>query len=123
MRIRGEVNENPTTRGERARAKAAARIEARHVERDYLGRPMRTPSEAAAQTLSPAAAKRAQTGAARLDAWLVAQGHAATRDKAKALIAAGRVTVDGKTAKVKPSTPVSEANRVEVLPEEPSAGE
>lgn len=92
-----------TTRAERASEHAAARIKARHVERDYFGRPVQAPSPQA--SLTEGARMRARTGARRLDAWLVEQGHASSRDRAKLLIADGAVRVDG-SAKVKPSTPV-----------------
>ncbi len=47
----------------------------------------------------------------RLDAYLVQQGYASGRDKAKALLAAGYVTVNGRPTQ-KPSLSVSETDRV-----------
>jgi autotransporter translocation and assembly factor TamB len=103
-----------TTRGGRARANAVARLEARHVERDYLGRPLYAKDVDETAQLTPAAAKRAADGTSRLDARLVADGLAPSRDKAKALIAAGSVLVDGTSARLKASTPVAPTARVEL---------
>jgi len=117
MRIKPESwspdpeQKGPGTRADRASAHAAARIKARHAERDYFGRPIYKDEPKIEGT--PASVKRVRTGTVRLDAWLVSNGHAPSRDKAKVLIAAGAVTVDG-SAKVKPSTPVSDAMRIEV---------
>lgn len=52
---------------------------------------------------------------ARLDVWLVERGLAPSREKAQALIMAGRVRVDGEPG-AKPGTTVRESTRVEVLP-------
>ena len=52
---------------------------------------------------------------ARLDVWLVGQGLAPSREKAQALVMAGRVRVAG-VAAAKPGTPVREGAAVEVLP-------
>jgi 23S rRNA (cytidine1920-2'-O)/16S rRNA (cytidine1409-2'-O)-methyltransferase len=49
----------------------------------------------------------------RLDAWLAAHGLAASREKAQALVMAGRVTVDGRPAS-KPGTRVKEGAAVAV---------
>ncbi len=100
------------TRAQRASDHAAARIQARHAERDYFGRPIyeRDPME----SLSSAARMRAETGMVRLDAWLVSNGYAASREKAKALIARKLVTVNGTTNKVKPATPISDDMDVRV---------
>jgi 23S rRNA (cytidine1920-2'-O)/16S rRNA (cytidine1409-2'-O)-methyltransferase len=51
----------------------------------------------------------------RLDVWLVEQGLAPTREKAQALVMAGRVRVGGQPA-AKPGTAVALDARVEVLP-------
>jgi 23S rRNA (cytidine1920-2'-O)/16S rRNA (cytidine1409-2'-O)-methyltransferase len=51
----------------------------------------------------------------RLDLWLVAHGLAPTREKAQALVMAGRVVV-GERKVAKPGTAVAEDARVEVLP-------
>ena len=51
----------------------------------------------------------------RLDVWLVDHGLAETREKAQALVMAGRVRVDGQPAE-KPGTPVQDSSTVEVLP-------
>lgn len=113
MRIRSdaELNEmaksGKTTRAARAAAKAAARIKARHVERDYFGRPL----EPIGPAPDPADAPGRQ--GVRLDAWLVANGLSPSREKAKELIASGAVSVNG-SAKVKPSTPVTEGAQVVV---------
>jgi ribosomal protein S4 len=130
MRIKPESQENAgsdpskrrgkgsggTTRAQRASDHAAQRIWSRHAERDYFGRPIyeQDPMDG----LSPAAQMRKQTGAARLDAWLVSHGFAASREKAKALIASGAVTVNGSAAKVKASTPIYEDTSVAVSPPE-----
>lgn len=117
MRIKPESwspdpeKKGPGTRADRASAHAAARIKARHAERDYFGRPIFKDEPKIEGT--PASIKRVKTGTVRLDAWLVSNGFAPARDKAKLLIAAGAVTVDG-SAKVKPSTPVSDAMCIEV---------
>lgn len=117
MRIRSDEelidmqNSGKTTRAMRAAAKASARIKARHVERDYFGRPVE-PLTPVAPSGGVDGVKRAGT---RLDAWLVANGAAPSRDKAKILIAEGRVTVNG-SGKVKPSTLVPDNARVEVEP-------
>jgi 23S rRNA (cytidine1920-2'-O)/16S rRNA (cytidine1409-2'-O)-methyltransferase len=60
---------------------------------------------------------------ARLDAWLVASGLAPTRERAQALIMAGRVRIDGQTAR-KASQPVPSAATVELTsgPEHVSRG-
>jgi 23S rRNA (cytidine1920-2'-O)/16S rRNA (cytidine1409-2'-O)-methyltransferase len=47
--------------------------------------------------------------------WLVERGLAASREKAQALVMAGRVRVDGRSA-AKPGTAVADDARVEVLP-------
>jgi 23S rRNA (cytidine1920-2'-O)/16S rRNA (cytidine1409-2'-O)-methyltransferase len=51
----------------------------------------------------------------RLDVWLVDRGLAPSREKAQALIMAGRVRVNGEPG-AKPGTPVRDSTRVEVLP-------
>ena len=51
----------------------------------------------------------------RLDVWLVEQGLAPTRERAQALVMAGRVTVNGAPAP-KPGTAVAEGAAVEVRP-------
>jgi 23S rRNA (cytidine1920-2'-O)/16S rRNA (cytidine1409-2'-O)-methyltransferase len=51
---------------------------------------------------------------ARLDVWLVERGLAPSREKAQALVMAGRVRVDGQAA-AKPGTAVPSDARVEVL--------
>ena len=51
----------------------------------------------------------------RLDVWLVEQGLAPTREKAQALVMAGRVKVGGRPAG-KPGGAVAESAAVEVLP-------
>ena len=51
----------------------------------------------------------------RLDVWLAEQGLSESREKAQALVMAGRVKVGGKPA-TKPGTPVREGQRVEVDP-------
>jgi 23S rRNA (cytidine1920-2'-O)/16S rRNA (cytidine1409-2'-O)-methyltransferase len=51
----------------------------------------------------------------RLDVWLVERGLVESREKAQALVMAGRIRVDGTTA-VKPGAPVREGASVEVLP-------
>ncbi len=63
---------------------------------------------------------RVNTGASatarpRLDAWLVANGLAASRERAQALVMAGRVRVDGRPA-TKPGTALRASARVELLP-------
>lgn len=109
-----------TTRAERASAHAAARIKARHVERDYFGRPVVDPKEQKIRDLSPAAVKREKTGTVRLDAWLVANGLSVSRDKAKVLISSGSVYVDGSND-VKPSLPVSDDMDIRVAESEEPA--
>jgi 23S rRNA (cytidine1920-2'-O)/16S rRNA (cytidine1409-2'-O)-methyltransferase len=52
---------------------------------------------------------------ARLDVWLVERGLAESREKAQALVMAGRVRVDGQAA-AKPGSAVAKDARVEVLP-------
>ena len=52
---------------------------------------------------------------ARLDVWLVERGLAESREKAQALVMAGRVRVDGRAA-AKPGTAVPKDAEVEVLP-------
>ena len=128
MRIKPESwspdpeKKGPGTRADRASAHAAARIKARHAERDYFGRPIYKDEPKVEGT--PAAIKRVRTGTVRLDAWLVANGYAPSRDKAKVVIAEGRVWVDGKNGgKVKPSLAVSDANVIEVKPAEEDASE
>ncbi len=107
MRVRideandGTSQEGGNTRAKRARAHAIARIKARHVERDYFGRPIPDPNDAGATVGATKAA--AEKGATRLDAWLVANGHAVSRDRAKDLIASGAVSVSNVT-KLKAST-------------------
>ena len=101
----------PTTRAERSAANAATRLENRHLERDYFGRPIRP--AAPEEGLTTAAVKRVREGTVRLDAWLVAHGFADSRAKAKALIDGGRVSVRGVT-KVKASTAVAEDACIEV---------
>lgn len=118
MRIKPPPEQTPgkkakhTTRAERASANAAARIENRHLERDYFGRIIRPadPEEG----LTEAAVKRVKEGTVRLDAWLVSHGFAESRAKAKALVDAGLVRVPGVT-KVKASTAVAEDAAIEVL--------
>jgi 23S rRNA (cytidine1920-2'-O)/16S rRNA (cytidine1409-2'-O)-methyltransferase len=51
----------------------------------------------------------------RLDVWLAEQGLSESREKAQALVMAGRVKLDGQPA-TKPGTPVREGVRVEVEP-------
>lgn len=51
----------------------------------------------------------------RLDAWLAEHGLAESREKAQALVMAGRVTVDGRRAS-KPGTRVKEGSEVAVAP-------
>jgi 23S rRNA (cytidine1920-2'-O)/16S rRNA (cytidine1409-2'-O)-methyltransferase len=51
----------------------------------------------------------------RLDSWLVEHGLAPSREKAQALVMAGRVQIDARPA-TKPGSPVSREARVEVLP-------
>lgn len=51
----------------------------------------------------------------RLDAWLVSQGLAPTRQKAQALVMAGRVEVNDQT-ETKPGSPVRPTARIRVLP-------
>ncbi len=53
-------------------------------------------------------------GRLRLDRALVARGHAESRARAQALIAAGAVTVDGRVAK-RPAEAVDERARLEVV--------
>lgn len=100
-----------TTRGSRSAEHAATRLKNRHVERDFFGRPIEEPDPMAGVTQGML--MRARTGAKRLDAWLVEHGHAASRERAKLLIAGGSVRVDG-SAKVKPSTPVLPDSVVQV---------
>jgi 23S rRNA (cytidine1920-2'-O)/16S rRNA (cytidine1409-2'-O)-methyltransferase len=52
---------------------------------------------------------------ARLDVWLVERGLAPSREKAQALVMAGRVRVDGRSA-AKPGTAVPVGAQVEVVP-------
>ena len=52
---------------------------------------------------------------ARLDVWLVERGLAPSREKAQALVMAGRVRVDGRSA-AKPGTAVPAGAQVEVVP-------
>ncbi|HVR72145.1 MAG TPA: TlyA family RNA methyltransferase [Vicinamibacteria bacterium] len=52
---------------------------------------------------------------ARLDVWLVERGLAESREKAQALVMAGRVRVDGLAA-AKPGTAVATGAQVEILP-------
>lgn len=52
---------------------------------------------------------------ARLDVWLVERGLVESREKAQALVMAGRVRVDGVPA-TKPGAPVREGANVELLP-------
>ena len=59
--------------------------------------------------------RQARAKPARLDVWLVGQGLAPSREKAQALVMAGRVRVAG-VAAAKPGTPVREGAAVEVLP-------
>jgi 23S rRNA (cytidine1920-2'-O)/16S rRNA (cytidine1409-2'-O)-methyltransferase len=54
----------------------------------------------------------------RLDAWLVAHGHAPSRERAQALVMAGRVRIDGAPA-TKPGHAVPAAARVEVEADAP----
>lgn len=54
------------------------------------------------------------TARARLDVWLAEHGLAESREKAQALVMAGRVRVDGAPAR-KPGTPVRVEARVEVV--------
>lgn len=118
MRIKPESwspdpeKKGPGTRADRASAHAAARIKARHAERDYFGRPIYKDEPKIEGT--PASIKRERTGTVRLDAWLVTNGLAPSRDKAKALIAQGIVWVDGSNKKAKPSLPVSDTMNIEV---------
>ena len=111
---RGDKN----TRAKRAAEHAYTRRKARHVERDYFGRPLEdiAPPKPVAQVMAK------KPAGPRLDAWLVTQGLAPSRDKAKALICAGLVSING-SYKVKPATPVEPDDRVEVqpAPDEPSA--
>ena len=70
--------------------------------------------------MTAAASRRApQAGARprrmRLDAWLHARGMAESRQKARALIMAGRVRVEG-AASAKPGTAVAPDARIELLP-------
>jgi 23S rRNA (cytidine1920-2'-O)/16S rRNA (cytidine1409-2'-O)-methyltransferase len=51
----------------------------------------------------------------RLDVWLAEQGLSESREKAQALVMAGRVRIDGRPA-TKPGTRVREGERVEVEP-------
>jgi 23S rRNA (cytidine1920-2'-O)/16S rRNA (cytidine1409-2'-O)-methyltransferase len=51
----------------------------------------------------------------RLDVWLAEQGHAESREKAQALVMAGRVRVNGEPA-CKPGSPVRPKDQVEVIP-------
>ena len=107
--------EGTGTRGQRARANAVARLKARHAERDFMGRAIGIDDvREEAPTVSQA------KGGTRLDAWLVAHGYAASRDKAKALIDAGCVRVKHVT-KVKGSTVIVDDARVEVLADEGTA--
>lgn len=114
----GKKKSKHSTRADRASAHAAARIEARHAERDYFGRPIRPIAEGYSSILGTSApasspSKLDRMGATRLDAWLVANGLVVSRDKAKAAIGAGEVWVDGSN-KVKASTPVVESTKVEL---------
>jgi 23S rRNA (cytidine1920-2'-O)/16S rRNA (cytidine1409-2'-O)-methyltransferase len=54
------------------------------------------------------------SGRTRLDVWLVEHGHAESREKAQALVMAGRVRVKGLPA-AKPGSPVADESTVEVL--------
>lgn len=117
VRERPDFDENgkplgPGTRADRAANHAAARIKNRHAERDWLGRVIEEPKPFDGMT--EAQVQRAKAGATRLDAYLVDMGLAASRDKAKALISAGRVAVDGTTDRVKPSTPIAPGQKVTV---------
>lgn len=118
MRIKPAAEPSPgkkakhTTRAERASANAATRLENRHVERDYFGRPIRPADPDEGRT--PAAIKRVREGTVRLDAWLVSHGFADSRAKAKTLVDEGRVRVPG-VSKVKASTAVAEDAAIEVL--------
>ena len=124
MRVRpDEVFENSkgnhTTRAQRANAAAVARQKARHVERDYFGRPILSAQEqreiaAGAQML------KARAGS-RLDAVMVERGLAPSRDKAKALIAQGVVFV-GKTCAKKASMTVPEGARVRIVEDDAAGG-
>jgi 23S rRNA (cytidine1920-2'-O)/16S rRNA (cytidine1409-2'-O)-methyltransferase len=51
----------------------------------------------------------------RLDVWLAAHGHAESREKAQALVMAGRVRLNGRPA-LKPGSPVRAKDAVEVRP-------
>lgn len=51
----------------------------------------------------------------RLDSWLVGHGLAPSRERAQALVMAGRVRLDGRPV-TKPGTPVRDDTRVELLP-------
>src|SRR5262249_51463546 len=72
---------------------------------------------------SPAPDRRADRGAPRLtaaapprlDVWLVEHGLAESREKAQALVMAGRVRIDGQPAS-KPGMPVRGEPAVEVVP-------
>ena len=117
MRVRpDEVFENSkgkhTTRAQRANAAAVARQKARHVERDYFGRPILSAQEQR-EVAAGAQMLKARAGA-RLDAVMVERGLAPSRDKAKALVAQGRVYV-GKTRAKKPSMAVPDGARVRVV--------
>lgn len=101
--------DGPRTRGERSHANAVKRLKARHAERDAIGRPIIDGKEAKDVLPTVSQAK----GGVRLDAWLVAHGHAASREKAKALIESGAVRVSN-VSKPKGSTVVLERTRVEV---------
>jgi 23S rRNA (cytidine1920-2'-O)/16S rRNA (cytidine1409-2'-O)-methyltransferase len=57
----------------------------------------------------------------RLDVWLVEHGLAESREKAQALVIAGRVRLDG-TPATKPGLAVKDGRRVEVLPGTQSVG-
>ena len=59
------------------------------------------------------AASRPRRPRARLDVWLVDHGQAPSREKAQALVMAGRVRVDGLPA-TKPGAPVRDDAQVEV---------
>ena len=114
----GDKSAHPGTRADRASMHAAKRIMNRHAERDFLGRPIyEVKQQMQEEQLSTAALRRMREGTERLDAVLVSRGLAPSRDKAKALISSGAVTVDG-TNKVKASTAVAPDAVIEVaLPE------
>ena len=102
----------PGTRADRANEHAVNRQKNRHAERDYFGRVMPEPGSMRPD-LTPAAAKRAAEGTVRLDAYLVGRGLAPSRDKAKLLIDAGQVFVNG-TNRVKASMAVGPGTKIEV---------